>query len=426
MPSPTIGRSSWAAGGRVGPVRVTTTPSRGASVTSCRLAARAWAIRRIHARSSSSCTTANGCSAGPSAASAPRCCSPTAPSTGSRRWTAICSGSPASATWRRSRTTSTRPRCGCCWTTTTAGSRPRSRDLTLTTGATVKTNGSTRDYRAGRKNNHRRWGWNQVIGMCNGLEKTWPIIYLTGPQDFDRDIAIGKGVPPTNLIGVDYFSRNVNRVRRHGGVAICDDVLRVLGAWPADRPVAAVVLDFCSGLEWPLLVNLVRVLHRIPFRDAVLWANFLRGRDASSNRWRAVLQEELGTSYSASRGRQFFLLMVALYLGRAHQEFGSSLSLVDCAHRMEAGSLRPTFRSYDSVGAAGTLNVFDSVVMRATPSLEGVRFALGIGGEPLGVCTAEPERLSVACDLELGALAPARTKRLMSAALAVRTMRQDR
>jgi hypothetical protein len=143
--------------------------------------------------------------------------------------------------------------------------------------------GATRDYKKnGRKNNWRRTIWNDVLGRTGGREKRELILYLTGPQDIDRVIAVSKGVPSLNLIGVDLSTKNAKRARRAGVPAIAGDILEVLSAWP-NRPVCAVLLDFCSGLE-PWHQDLFKWLAFGPFRSAVVMANFQRGRDARTSK----------------------------------------------------------------------------------------------------------------------------------------------
>ena len=152
----------------------------------------------------------------------------------------------------------------------------------------TKVTGATKDYRFGPKNNWRRAVWNEVLRRTDGREKTHPILYLAGPQDLDRAVAIDKGVPTQNMIAVDLDQGNVDRVRSAGLPSIRGEILDVLWAWPNDRPVSAVMFDFCSGLTRDV-AGVYDVFMRKPLRNAVVSVNFMRGRDAWSNKTREVL-----------------------------------------------------------------------------------------------------------------------------------------
>lgn len=150
--------------------------------------------------------------------------------------------------------------------------------------------GATRSYKNGQKNHWRRTMWNEVLKRTDGREKTQPILYLAGPEDMDREIAVSKGVPPQNLIAIDRFAPNVGAIRSKGAPAINADALDVLWSWPKDRPVCAVLMDYCGGLgrENAMVFD---VFQRRPFRRSVAMVNFLRGRDPWSNLIRVGLSE---------------------------------------------------------------------------------------------------------------------------------------
>lgn len=150
--------------------------------------------------------------------------------------------------------------------------------------------GETRNYKSGQKNNWRRTIWNEVLSRTNGREKTELILYLAGPQDLDRQIAVEKGVPTQNMVAIDFSSENVDRIRQQKVPALSADIHEVLKSWPASRPVCAVLLDFCSGLTTEGL-DVYDVFEREPLRKAVVMVNFMRGRDAFTNAIRASLTD---------------------------------------------------------------------------------------------------------------------------------------
>lgn len=151
--------------------------------------------------------------------------------------------------------------------------------------------GSARNYKSGPKNNWRRATWNEILRRTAGRERQEPILYLTGPQDLDRAIAIEKGVSAHNLIGIDWEQGNVAKVRAGRGLAITGDALDVLWSWPFDRPVAAVLLDFCSGIE-RTNQSVYDVFERKPFLGSVVMLNFQRGRDPWSDSLRTFVERE--------------------------------------------------------------------------------------------------------------------------------------
>jgi hypothetical protein len=63
--------------------------------------------------------------------------------------------------------------------------------------------GATRDYDVGRKNHWRRTIWNEILRRTAGQEKQNVVLYLAGPQDLDRTVALQKGVPDQNLVAID-------------------------------------------------------------------------------------------------------------------------------------------------------------------------------------------------------------------------------
>ena len=254
--------------------------------------------------------------------------------------------------------------------------------------------GAERDYRSGQKNHWRRTIWNEVLRRTAGREKTECILYLAGPQDNDRRIAVEKGVPDRNLIALDVSDANVQSVRRNGGSAVKGDMLDALWSWPEDRPVCAVLMDFCSGIEADNL-GVFDAFQRPCFHHAVGMVNFQRGRDAFSTPIRqGLIDMGVLPPGSKHRGQQFLSfhvvdwLSVVLYGGTSledrladgtiHQERPCSrVCWPDSpAERATAeqlfqsclASLQPSFYSYSS----GSL-MFDSAVfwhyMHFAPSL---------------------------------------------------------
>jgi hypothetical protein len=244
--------------------------------------------------------------------------------------------------------------------------------------------GATRNYNNGPKNHWRRTVWNEVLRRTDGRHKTDPILYLSGPQNIDRDVAVKKGVPLNNLIAIDRCWENVKAVRSAGGSAIHGDALDVLRNWPMARPVSAVLMDFCSGIERSNC-DVFDMFQRRPLRGSVIVLNFMRGRDPWSNKWRECIKncdmsrplyDERGDVVVEPQNRAYqYLLfhaweMITMYAtgGAYHGECNRALWTPTNERgrtRLRAeicnviGSMWPTFVSYRS----GKL-VFDTVIFR--------------------------------------------------------------
>jgi hypothetical protein len=149
--------------------------------------------------------------------------------------------------------------------------------------------GAVKDYGFGQKKHWRRTQWNQILERTRGREKSEPILYLAGPDDNDRAVAVSKGVPAHSLIAIDRDEVNVGRVKAGGHSAIQADVETILRSWPRQRKVCALMLDFCSGLEGRYRLDLREPLLRTPFAGAAVMLNFQRGRDKSSENLRQNL-----------------------------------------------------------------------------------------------------------------------------------------
>jgi len=248
--------------------------------------------------------------------------------------------------------------------------------------------GATRDYRNGRKNNWRRTIWNDVLHRTAGREKNELILYLAGPQDNDRAIAVSKGVPDKNLIAIDETKRNVVRLRGLGHSAVCADAIDTLWSWPHNRPVCAVLLDFCAGLV-ESTAGFYDAFQNPALNNAVVMVNFMRGRDAWSNPMRQAMRDaELFAPLAAGEAAGESLRGVS---GPEHRAFeallfncydwlcwgNATLDGQPCIPRPETDNQRialvwvvwglmgqhdPSFYSYRSIGRRGAVLVFDSAV----------------------------------------------------------------
>lgn len=151
--------------------------------------------------------------------------------------------------------------------------------------------GSRKDYDFDSKNRWRRMIWNLILRRTKGREKRELVLYLAGPDDFDRAVAVGRGVPSSNLIAIDRDRANIQSVRANGHLGICGDVIDVLRAWPRSKPVCAIMLDLCQGFQ--RLEDLHRIMLIQQFNPAlgkaIIAFNLLRGRDQESEHERMII-----------------------------------------------------------------------------------------------------------------------------------------
>jgi hypothetical protein len=161
--------------------------------------------------------------------------------------------------------------------------------------------GSSKDYAFGSKNHWRRTIWNEVLRRTAGAEKSQPILYLAGPEDLDRTVAMSKGVPRNNLIAIDRTSSNIAAARNNGNIAIEADINAVLWSWPDSRPICAVLLDYCGGIYQETYATF-HAFARPALSNAVVMINLLRGRDA----WHSKNQSELKQVADFSRVYECF------------------------------------------------------------------------------------------------------------------------
>jgi hypothetical protein len=254
--------------------------------------------------------------------------------------------------------------------------------------------GSTRSYRFGAKNHWRRTVWNDVLSRTNRREKREPVLYLAGPDDADRPVAVSKGVPALNLIAIDYNKANAEAVRKRGYPALHAQAVDVLWSWPEHRPSCAVLLDLCCGLERST-VRMLTGLCRSPFSGAVVMVNQQRGRDPNTNwlraHWSPVLAD-LGLN-PLHRGAMCYFS----YLSRIISSGTQNEQEIERRAIAFLLVMQPKFYEYQSDGGM----MFDSVVWSMPNDMPE-------SSESLRSVARHP-----------------RTARRMSAMFAIRTMRQE-
>lgn len=134
------------------------------------------------------------------------------------------------------------------------------------------------NYKFGAKNQWRRRLWSQIADVTKN-RKDAVVLYLAGPQDLDREVAVRHGFSPANLIAVDADRAVVAALRKRGSTAIYGRLDDVMANWPADWPVSVVLADFVSGLHFHVLRSILIWSFAPQFKSGVMAVNLQRGRD---------------------------------------------------------------------------------------------------------------------------------------------------
>jgi hypothetical protein len=152
------------------------------------------------------------------------------------------------------------------------------------------------NYGSPSKQTWRGWIWNRITERIPKLlRKDAIILYLVGPDDLDREVALKKGFRNHNLIAVDIDLECVERVRKSGNLAIQGRIEDILVAWPDDWPIAAVLADFTCGLDKTLIAfqSSLLICRSIDYGHTVIGVNLQRGRDPASNPMRQGLRDAI-------------------------------------------------------------------------------------------------------------------------------------
>lgn len=59
------------------------------------------------------------------------------------------------------------------------------------------------NYNFDEKNKWRIWNWNRIRERLTCKPRDALVLYLAGPQDLDRAVAMRKGFDPLNMIAVE-------------------------------------------------------------------------------------------------------------------------------------------------------------------------------------------------------------------------------
>lgn len=228
--------------------------------------------------------------------------------------------------------------------------------------------GGVRSYaHGGAKWVSRQRAANDMLRRTAGREQDDYWLYLVGAEDNDREVFIKKGVPRGNLLGIDYNPENIHAFRDRRNYGVCAPAEKVLNSWPMNRPVCAVMLDRCGGLDKGFMDSLMW-LWSAPFNGCAVMVNLQRGNDPSGNELRESLRGRGLISPSNLHRGEMLMAVIAWAMVRSSLKDPSALDALGPSAFRELidrfiKSLDPKYYSYRS----GKSLRFDSVIFTNRP-----------------------------------------------------------
>jgi hypothetical protein len=275
------------------------------------------------------------------------------------------------------------------------------------------------NYKNGQKNNWRARAWNEIRSRTQNTRDA-VVLYLPGSMDLDRKVAISKGFHGPNLIAVERDSEVATVLRGRGVTTIPLSLEQAVTNWPDKVHVDVLIADFQCGLTDAVKAVLSCWLARSAFRGSIL-VNMQRGREQGHEasliklRQEAMgLLKELPSGANVRKFEEEFGLRnrgmmavehVAQIAMAAGEKFGCKLSKPADFAKCFGVKILHSYRSSDN----GVL--MDSVIIQK-------RRRIGATIDELN------GMYSVSADeIAREAAASLAMRRVISAALAVRTMR---
>lgn len=154
---------------------------------------------------------------------------------------------------------------------------------------------------------------NQSRRICRG--KT--VLYLCGPDDFDRGKAHRYGFCDQNLIAIDVNDGNLSNVRTNSKSPVLNiPIEQAIACWPVDWPIDVVIADTCSSagpLAEKLMLSLI-CSHAIR-PETIVAVNFQRGREPSDSLFsRQKTQVHEWQTTAKHRGEWFFQTLIKILI----------------------------------------------------------------------------------------------------------------
>lgn len=234
-------------------------------------------------------------------------------------------------------------------------------------------NGVTKNYKFGQKNNWRRAVWNDIASRITD-KKNSMVGYLSGLEDLDRKVAIEKGFNPNNLIAIDKSKKITEELRKKGKISFHGDMQDFLLSWTGHPKINVIHADLCGPLNNAAL-NIARMAICSISDGGVISLNLLRGRDKVSNLLRSTMHtyiEYFFEDYELEdihlhRGKQLYLMLNSWALLEKSNARSIDAStnyqkwFREGIFKKEKLNINPQFRSYKSK-CNGAMLVFDSII----------------------------------------------------------------
>ena len=143
------------------------------------------------------------------------------------------------------------------------------------------------DFNNGRKNNNRRRIWNEITKRIFKDKKNSLVVYLPGPDDLDRKVALERGFSADNLIGLEIDKNIFSELRKNGKLVVHGNFFDVISSWPSEKLPDVIYIDKLGGFTRDV-DDLLTVLFSNKFinKEIVIAINMMHGRDKFSNYFR--------------------------------------------------------------------------------------------------------------------------------------------
>lgn len=220
------------------------------------------------------------------------------------------------------------------------------------------------EYIGSPKSRWRKWVWRAAARRSPVPAEEAVALYLVGPSDLDREVAIAAGFTSRNLYAVDIDEGRARAVRRDGSPAIIGELCDVLRSWNMPA-VDVLIADLCCGFHSPSVGVATEVIFGGSVRHgAAVALNMLRGRDPM--RCRSLVENMdwiYGGKVGRHRGRQLALAFPTISMSSVYETFTTDTHLAATA-AAETGreiccAMQPETYTYKSERGR---QVFDSVV----------------------------------------------------------------
>lgn len=219
-------------------------------------------------------------------------------------------------------------------------------------------------YDLQKKDHWRREVWNELAKRIKAIKplRDATVVYLPGPHDVDRVLALKRGFRNHNLIAVDFSESNIAAVRKGGGIGVCLKLDAFLHGW-SDGPIDAFHYDLCGGADvasWTVAMATLQCSGLTP--DSHLMFNVQNGRERCFKH--PVIGEDLkrllnNTTIQGHRGT----FMYGMFFNAAGEMLKTPAARQQLRQLAVCSDLhtRPTIRRYRSTGSL----YFHSVIFRS-------------------------------------------------------------